>query len=191
VSNSAAVDAFPQALVTELASRVEGPVRPVVLIDGGSGAGKSTLGDQLATALGAQLVCLESIYPGWDGLEAASAAVYDDILSAENPGWRSWDWSLGAPGDWHPVEGAQPLVIEGSGSLSRRNRQLATFGIWVRLDADTRRARALARDGDLFAPHWDQWAAQEDRFATRERPEELADAILDVDRALLGLNTTT
>ncbi|MEJ1229450.1 MAG: ATP-binding protein [Galbitalea sp.] len=154
--------------------------RPVVLIDGGSGAGKSTLASRLAVALHAQLVRLEDIYPGWDGLEAASVAVHRDVLAGPELGWRSWDWTRAEPSDWHPIDPTLPLVVEGSGSLSRRNRQLATFGIWLELAAGERKSRALTRDGETYSPHWDRWAAQEALFAAREHPKELADAVVDV-----------
>jgi hypothetical protein len=49
----------------------------------------------------------------------------------------------------------------------------------VELDAQTRKARALARDGAMYEPHWDQWAEQEQRFFDRERPDRLADVIVD------------
>ncbi|MDQ1550836.1 MAG: hypothetical protein QOD50_258, partial [Actinomycetota bacterium] len=63
--------------------------------------------------------------------------------------------------------------------LSRANRALATFGVWVELDEPTRKARALARDGAAYEPHWDDWAAQEQRFVDRERPDFLADYVVD------------
>lgn len=175
-----ASESSERELVDRLESLIRTADRPVVLIDGGSGAGKSTLARELASALHAQLVRLEDIYPGWEGLEAGSAAVRRDLLTGDAPGWQSWDWVRAAPSGWHPVDSALPLVIEGSGSLSRDNRQLATFGIWLELDERTRKSRALARDGDTYAPHWDRWAAQEALFAARERPHELADVIVDV-----------
>jgi hypothetical protein len=178
------------SLLAQLVELIRGPARPVVLIDGGSGSGKSSIADQLARALPAQLVRLENVYPGWDGLEAASAAVHSDILASEDPGWRSWDWTLSAPGQSHPIDPSRALIVEGSGSLSRKNRQLATFGIWLRLDEATRRSRALARDGDVYAPHWDRWAAQEARFAQRELPADWADVVVDVSNSTLLLHTT-
>jgi predicted kinase len=162
-----------------------------VLIDGGSGSGKTTLAAGLAPALGAQLVRLDDFYPGWDGLEAASAAVRDDVLDPVSPGWRRWDWRAGAPAEWHALDPALPLVIEGSGALSRANRARATFGIWVELDAETRRARALARDGEAYAPHWDGWAAQERLFGERERPRQLADLVVGDDAVTAILNGLT
>jgi hypothetical protein len=46
-------------------------------------------------------------------------------------------------------------------------------------DADVRRRRALGRDGDTYAPHWDRWSAQEEAYAARERPRERAGLVLD------------
>jgi len=163
--------------VAALVPAIRRAPRPVVLIDGGSGSGKTTLAPHLAAALGAELVHLDDFYPGWDGLEAGSRHVLDFVLSA-TPRWQRWDWVADAPAEWHDLDPTLPLVVEGSGSLSRANRALATFGIWVELDAVTRKHRALARDGDAYAPHWDRWAAQEAAFAARERPRELADHVV-------------
>lgn len=171
-------------------ARIRLACRPIVLIDGGSGSGKTTLAAALAPALAAQLVRLEDFYPGWEGLESASAAVCRDVLAPESPGWRRWDWTTGSAAEWHPLDATLPLVIEGSGCLSRANRARATFAVWVELDAPSRKQRALARDGGAYAPHWDRWAAQESRFAKRERPAQLADLVLsggDVTRLVDGL----
>lgn len=151
----------------------------MVLIDGGSGSGKSTLARALAPQLDAQLVRLDDIYPGWDGLEAGSRAVAEQILDPTAPGWRRWDWAAGESAEWRPLDRDRPLVVEGSGTLSRSNRALSTLGIWVELDAVERRRRALERDGESYAPHWERWAAQERAFAERERPRALADEIVE------------
>jgi uridine kinase len=161
-------------LVDAINAAVVAGERQVILIDGGSGSGKTELAAVLAPAIGAELVRLDDIYPGWDGLEAASQMVPGII---ETNRWRRWDWLAGEPAEWHDLDPHRPLVIEGCGSLSRANRALATFGIWVELDEPTRKARALARDGDAYAPHWDRWAAQERAFFERERPDRLADDI--------------
>jgi cytidylate kinase len=156
----------------------QGADRLVVLIDGHSGSGKTTLATQLARRLKAQRVSLEDFYPGWGGLEVGSAMVRG-VLDPASPGYRRWDWKLSEPAEWKKINAKRDIVIEGSGCLSRANRELATFGVWIRLDQVERRLRATARDGDNFHQHWDRWAAQEQAFFRRERPDTLADAIMD------------
>jgi hypothetical protein len=95
-----------------------------------------------------------------------------------NHRWRRWDWVTGRPAEWREFDPEKPLVIEGSGCLGRASRPLATYAVWVELDEPTRKRRALARDGEAYAPHWDRWAAQEQTFFERERPDLLADVIL-------------
>lgn len=154
----------------------------IILIDGRSGSGKTELARTMAAAVpGMQLIRLDDIYPGWDGLQAASRHILEHVLeplAAGRPArWRRWDWTAAAPAEWHDVDPTSALIIEGCGALSRENRALASFAIWVELDAATRKRRALARDGDAYAPYWDRWAAQEDAFIAREHPRELADRV--------------
>ena len=155
----------------------------VILIDGGSGSGKTTLASRIAANTPATLIRLDDVYPGWGGLDEGSRHILEHVLEPRSSGrpasWRRWDWVTGAPAEWHEVDPAVPLVIEGAGALSRANRAFATLGVWVELDAVTRKRRALARDGDTYSPHWDEWAAQEAAFALRERPRELADLEID------------
>lgn len=155
-----------------------GDARLVVLIDGHSGSGKTTLAGQLAPELDAQHVRLDRFYPGWGGLEVGSAMVRG-VLDPENPGYRRWDWERMAPAEWVELDPARAIVVEGAGAMSRANRELATFGVWIRLDQEERKRRALARDGESYLEHWDRWAAQEQHFFRRERPDTLADAIMD------------
>lgn len=153
--------------------------RIVVLIDGGSGAGKTTLADELGMALGAQVVSLDRLYPGWGGLEVGSAMVRTSVLDPDKPGYRRWDWTRHEPAEWHRVHPRKHLVIEGSGALCAANRELATYGVWVHLDYAERKRRAIRRDGAAYLEHWDRWEQQEHAFYLRERPDLLADAILD------------
>jgi gluconate kinase len=156
-----------------------GTARPVVLLDGRSGSGKSVLAETLAPALDAQLLSLDEVYPGWDGLEAGSAAVHTTVLRAVDPGWRRWDWGAARAAEWHPLDPDRALIVEGCGALSRANRALATFGIWLELDAAERHRRFSERDAGRFDLFWDSWAAQEDAFIARERPAVLAGLVID------------
>jgi uridine kinase len=148
-----------------------------ILVDGRSGSGKTELAAGLVAAVpGSQLVRLDDLYPGWDGLDAGSGAVPEILTTGR---WRAWNWADGRPGPGHRLDLARPIVVEGVGALSRASRPLADLAVWVELDAPTRKSRALQRDGERYAPHWDRWAAQEDGFIARERPQLLADLVVD------------
>ncbi|MCS5733076.1 nucleoside/nucleotide kinase family protein [Herbiconiux daphne] len=154
----------------------------VILIDGPSGSGKTDLASRLRDGWVGDdrptVVHLDDIYPGWDGLDAASEAVTEHLLlplRAGRPGrWRRHDWQTGRPAEWHGVDPRHPLVIEGCGALSRANAALADLSIWVEADDAVRKARALQRDGELYAREWDRWEAQWQRFVRRESPRQLA-----------------
>ena len=156
-----------------------------VLLDGRSGAGKTTFAAELQSVWGVgTVVHLDDVYPGWDGLQAASRHVEEELLvprHAGRPGrWRRWDWTAGEFAEWHVVEPDQPLVLEGCGALTVENRALADLGIWLDCAEPIRKHRALARDGATFAATWDRWAAQECEHIARNRPRALADVVVTV-----------
>lgn len=148
-----------------------------VLIDGRSGSGKTELAAALAAAWPeAQLVRLDDLYPGWDGLAAGSAAV-PQLLSTHR--WRSWDWARGRQGEWHALDASRPIIVEGVGAVSAASAAIADYAVWVELGDNERKVRALGRDGEAYGPHWERWAAQEDDFLARERPQERVDEVVD------------
>ncbi|WP_052462217.1 nucleoside/nucleotide kinase family protein [Nigerium massiliense] len=165
--------------LTELVAWLTRPGRAAVLIDGGSGSGKTSYAHRLAEEWPrpVQLVSLDALYPGWDGLAAGAAAV-PGILSPLTPGYRTWDWRRGAPGERVTLDPTVDVVVEGCGSLTPANRALATAALWLDLDAAERRRRALDRDQDAYVPYWDRWAAQEAEHWAAHRPWELADAVV-------------
>jgi dephospho-CoA kinase len=50
--------------------------------------------------------------------------------------------------------------------------------IWVDAPEEQRYRRAMARDGDAYAPHWARWAAQERAHFAADRTRERADVRL-------------
>lgn len=167
---------------------------PVVLIDGPSGAGKSSLADDLLRdwpAAGVpRLVRMDDLYPGWDGLDAGSAALGRDLLLPLRRGgsgrWQRWDWALDRPAGWTEVHGTEPLIVEGCGTLARANVAAADLALWLDADDTLRKRRALDRDGETFAANWDRWQAEFEGYLVRERPREAAALRLDVTDWPLG-----
>jgi uridine kinase len=162
----------PAPLAARLAS---GPHPWVLLIDGRSGAGKTVLARRLAALTGATLVSLDEVYPGWDGLAAGAAAVPGIIRDGT---WRRWNWAADRPGEAASIDRSGSLIVEGCGAISRASRPLAQHAWWLERDDAERKLRALARDGEAYAPHWERWAAQEEAVAAVERSRAIADLIL-------------
>ena len=155
---------------------------PVVLIDGPSGAGKSTLADELARrwpgSHSPQLVRMDDIYPGWDGLDAAIDHLRRYVLEPRRTGgpaaWQRYDWSANQRAEWHPLSKERPLIVEGCGTLAAAHEPLSDVRVWLAADDDLRKQRALDRDGDAFRTHWDQWQEEWAAYLKQETPERRA-----------------
>jgi uridine kinase len=153
----------------------------VVAVDGPSGAGKTEFAAGLATVTGADVLHLEDLYPGWEGL-AATPPLVADVLAAVAVGEVGsaprWDWSRGAPGATLRVAPGRLLVLDGVGSGASVVRPFLSLLIWVEAPADVRKRRALERDGETYAPYWDTWAAQEARHFAAEQTRRHADLVV-------------
>lgn len=155
-----------------------GAVR-VIAIDGPSGAGKSTLADAVASDLDCPIMRVDLLYPGWGGLAEGVRLLHDHVLVPLAEGrtahYRAWDWVAGSWGAQRHLEPTPLLVVEGCGSSVGANGDLAAVRVWLDAPADVRRMRALARDGEAYAPWWETWAAQENVLFGADRTRERAD----------------
>ena len=134
---------------------------PVVTIDGYSGSGKSTLAAALVRLVnGWQVLHLDDWYPGWDGLAAGAdiaRRIAADLRAGRASSYEAWDWENGRTGAMISVPLA-PTIIEGCGAIDAE----ADLSVWIADPGeDERRSRALARDGQTYAPHWQRWADQD------------------------------
>lgn len=177
--------------VADLAGRVGvllGRRRPVVVcVDGRSGSGKTTLARRLTRRLhddGATVTVLhlDNVYPGWDGLATASRLLAERLLPAlhdgSEPTYPSWSWVRDRPGPDVRVRPADVVLVEGVGSGSRAARPRTDLLVWLEAPEQVRRARAMDRDGDSYAPHWRRWADQEDAYVAAEDPAAAADVVV-------------
>ncbi|PRY17963.1 hypothetical protein [Kineococcus rhizosphaerae] len=159
------------ALLAAVPAPAAGPT--VVAVDGRSGSGKTDLAAALAERTGAVVVHVDDLYPGWSGL-AAAVDVLSGLLATLRSGAVAhqpvWDWSAHAYTRTVALPTSGLVVLEGVGAGCA-----GPVDLLVELVADpsVRRARALARDGATFAPHWDAWAAQEAELFSRRplRPD--------------------
>ena len=140
----------------------------IIGIDGRSGSGKTRLSDMLnfsftAEHFAVRVLHLDSIYPGWDGLEEGTKAwqkISRNLRKGKPASYREWDWHADAPGPKHTIDPAQETVIicEGVGAITGT----CDVRIVVRAPDELRYRRAINRDGDMYRPHWERWAAQEE-----------------------------
>ena len=137
----------------------------IIGIDGRSGTGKTSLAAQLEQELTAaghsvHVLHLDDFYPGWDGLEAGAdiaRRIAADLRGGRASSYEVWDWEAGETGATIRVPLA-PTIIEGCGAWDAD----ADLSVWIADPGEAeRRRRALARDGQTYAPHWQRWARQD------------------------------
>lgn len=154
----------------------------VVAVDGRSGAGKTSLAATLRAELGAPVVALEDLYGGWDGLERGIDLLTAEVLEPLSAGRAArvpcYDWVAATWGTPWGLEPPEVLIVEGVGAGARRAAAYESLLAWIEAPASVRKQRALDRDGETFAPHWDAWAAQEDAMLARERTPDRADLVI-------------
>lgn len=182
------------ALAERLAARIHTRFRAgadwpsTVFIDGRSGSGKTTLAEALAKRLidagcaQPQLVGMDELYPGWYGLAAGSTSVAGMLRTGR---YRRYDWFAESFTPERRLDPLAPVIVEGCGSLSQAalavaRERGAAYAMWIECPEELRKARALARDGETFEPHWDAWAAQEREHFARAQPLARVDEILHV-----------
>jgi len=155
----------------------------LICVDGPAGSGKTTWAAAIADlAPSTQVVHMDDLYPGWSGLPKVDAQLGGLLLPlAENrPGsYRRYDWVSAEFAERVVVDPTRLLVVEGVGCGASRFAALVTVLVWIEAPEDVRMQRGLARDGDAFAPHWEQWAAGEAEVFARERTRERADVRID------------
>ena len=161
----------------------------VVAVDGRSGSGKTTFAEALAgellrrTGVRPQVVHMDDIYPGWDGLAESVDLVVGWVLEPLSRGcdgrFRRWDWEAGRRCGEVVVPVADWVILEGVGSGSAACRPYLAAIVWLEVDFDVRRRRGLDRDGESFRPHWESWARQEDALFLGQSTKEHADLVVD------------
>lgn len=181
-AGGAAPDEMAQRLLRMVASRPAtlGPGR-LLCLDGPAGSGKTTVAAAIADqASDAVVVHTDDLLEGWRGLprlaetvRALLAPLAEDRAST----WHRWDWHASRWAEEHAVFPGGLLVLEGVGSWSPGIAGWVGALGWIEAPYDERKRRGLERDGDDFAPYWEQWAADEAAVFARDRTREHADVV--------------
>ncbi|MGA8851900.1 MAG: 4-amino-4-deoxy-L-arabinose transferase [Aeromicrobium sp.] len=153
----------------------------VIAIDGPSGAGKTDLAACWHGSPDTAVLHLEDLYPGWLGLDATPPVVAEmlaAVATGRDASADGWDWEQHRPGGTVRLVPRPLIVVEGVGAAAAVIRPFLSLVVWVDAPADVRHARAMARDGDTFAPWWHTWAEQERRHFARELTRTHADILV-------------
>ena len=147
----------------------------VIAIDGRSGSGKTTLANEAEAAatrrgLSVATIRTDEICPGWRGLPEVPLILLGllaDLATVGTATYPTWDWNADASGPPSSVVATDILIIDGVGAGARCCVPYLSVRHLLDAPEAERKARALARDGDTFAPYWAAWAdAERLYFAT-------------------------
>jgi len=182
------ITAPDEAIAAALAA-IEGARRlcgttKVVAIDGPSGSGKTDFAAALATRLPeAQILHMDDLYPGWDGLAKAVIDLHDQVLAPLARGgqaaYRRWDWENSRYAEWHHLPPTRLLLVEGVGAGAQPGWPLESALIWLEAGRAERFRRGIERDGAAYQPHWERWAAREEALFRTDATRDRADIIVD------------
>ncbi|MBF4163058.1 uridine kinase family protein [Nocardioides acrostichi] len=157
----------------------------LVCVDGPSGSGKTTLARALAASSpDALVVHMDDLYEGWEGLAGVAAqlsTLLEPLAAGRSGRYRRYDWLVG---DWAEDVTVPPsplVVLEGVGAGSAPWRHLHTVLVWMQAPAPLRRVRGIARDGEVFAARWGDWARREEAHFATNGTRTHADLVLDTD----------
>jgi len=109
--------------------------------------------------------------------------VHDQVLAplarGEQAAYRRWDWEHDRYAEWHTLAATDLLLVEGVGSGAEPGWQLESALIWLEADRNERFRRGIARDGELYLPHWQRWAAREEALFAVDGTRSRADLIIN------------
>lgn len=153
----------------------------LVAIDGPAGSGKTTLGGAVSQLTGAQVVHLDDLMEGWDGMAGTGdqlRSIVEPLASGVAGHYRHYNWHEGRFDHTVAVPPAAWLVIEGVGAGNPVIADSVTVLVWVEADDELRLRRGLERDGAPMEGRWRTWMKEEAAFFSSQRTAERADLVV-------------
>jgi uridine kinase len=159
-----------------------GPLR-LVAVDGPGGAGKSTFARELSEAAGGASVIHTDDFATVDNpidwrprlLEEA----IEPLIRGDAAHHRRNDGASETLAEWHTIEPAPIVIIEGVSAGRSEWAAHLSFLVWIETPPDQRLRRCIERDGIAARDDWDSYKAGEDAHFARDLTRERADVVID------------
>ena len=169
----------------------------LVGIDGPGGAGKSVLAASIArkdarvsvvpiddfyVPRGKRMRGRDAVLVPWKNVEVSRLRqeVLQPLTAGKEGSYRRYDWGSDALAERRGIPAGGLVLVEGVYALMRPLTDYYHFKVWMDCPRELRLERGLARDGQEALGQWkDQWMPAEDRYASTQRPMDLADLVLD------------
>lgn len=154
----------------------------IVAVDGPGGAGKSYLAERLSQELGNTPIVRSDDFAGWGNPPNWWPRLVEQVLEPLSRNkvarYQRYDWDSKSLAEWHDLEPAEFLILEGVSSSREAFRPYLALSIWVETPRGERLRRGLERDGKQARDQWQEWMRQEDEYIEREHPEQRADVVI-------------
>jgi uridine kinase len=162
-----------------------GPIR-LVAVDGPGGAGKSTFARALSEAAGGAPVIHTDDFAADDNPIDWWPRLLEQVIEPFARGsaahFQRYDWGSRTLAEWHTIEPAPIIIIEGVSAGRSEWAAHLSFLIWVETPRAERLRRGTERDGAEALDAWELWMAGEDAHYERDPTRERADVVIDGTR---------
>ena len=92
--------------------------------------------------------------------------------------YQRYDWDTDAMAEWHTIDPAPIVIIEGVSSGRKEWAEHLSFVIWIDTPPHVRLERGLERDGSDMLAQWQEWMAAEDEHYARDPSKDRADLVI-------------
>ncbi len=105
--------------------------------------------------------------------------VIEPLVRGDAARYRRYDSSLETRADWHTIEPAPIVIIEGVSAGRSEWAAHLSFLVWIETPTDHRLRRCFERDGIADLSDWDTYEAEEHAHYARDPTRERADMVID------------
>ena len=159
-----------------------GPLR-LVAVDGPGGSGKSTFARELSeAAAGAPVVHTDDFAAADNPIDwwpRLLEQVIEPLARGEAAHYQRYDWPSETLAEWHTIEPAAIVIIEGVSAGRSEWAAHLSYLIWIETPRVERLRRGVERDGIAALDDGESWMAGEDAHYERDPTRKLADVVID------------